>query len=322
MSHARLDQLAIAIVLRLHEGPCTAEAMALDLGVPVERLDAGLDSLRACGIARVADAASAEEAVFDLIPDAYRAFRQPRSSASVDVRAEECDAPVRRRAGLLRACPLFAGAGADEIADLARAAQAHDYNPGEILFLQGEPCRGIYVVESGLIKIFKQISTQPDGGREQTVRLIAQGQTFNEVPAFDGGANPVSAQALEPSSVLLVPRDAVAQIVRASRGFGQTVILDLAQRIRHMLMLVEDLSMRPVSSRVAKILLQSIEPADGIGAGAQSCARLTQREIADMAGTAREVVARTLRDLERQEVISFRRGRIEILDPTELAARI
>jgi CRP/FNR family transcriptional regulator len=73
---------------------------------------------------------------------------------------------------------------------------------------------------------------------------------------------------------------------------------------------------------VAKILLQSIGPDEGVGAGSDQRARLTQREIAEMAGTAREVVARTLKVFEREGAIAVDQGRITILDPAQLESMI
>ena len=83
---------------------------------------------------------------------------------------------------------------------------------------------------------------------------------------------------------------------------------------------MEDLSFRQVAGRVARVLLQAVEPHAGVGAGSGGLA-LTQREIAEMVGSSREVVARTLRQLEREGLIRIARGRIVLLDRDGLAGR-
>jgi CRP/FNR family transcriptional regulator len=183
-----------------------------------------------------------------------------------------------------------------------------------MVILEGEPCEAIYFVKSGRVKVFK---TSPEG-REQVLRIMKTGDTFNEVPVFDGGPNPVSAAAVEPGDVIEFSREAVLELLRAYPAFGGAVVHVFASRLRHLIALVEDLSFRQVTARVARILLQSIDPHEGVGAGAGVRARVTQREIAEMAGTSREVVARALRALEGARAIEVRRGQIHISDPTAL----
>jgi CRP/FNR family cyclic AMP-dependent transcriptional regulator len=90
------------------------------------------------------------------------------------------------------------------------------------------------------------------------------------------------------------------------------VITVLARRVRHLVSLVEDLSFRNVISRVARILLENA--GDGAGAGK----KLTQQEMAAMAGTAREVVGRSLKSLEEDGIIRLDHHRIVISDKEAL----
>jgi CRP/FNR family transcriptional regulator len=178
-------------------------------------------------------------------------------------------------------------------------------SPGQVLFFEGEACRGMYVVYQGRVRVYK---ASPDG-REQVLTVAREGQSFAEVPVFDGGPNPASADAMEASTVYLFPRDELLSLVRSSPEIALGVLRVFAQRLRRMTLLVEDLSFRHVTSRVAKLLLQSArEPSD-------SGQRLTQQEMAAMIGTAREVVARSLRTLEQQGAIQMQRGQVVIVRP-------
>ncbi|MCC6626766.1 MAG: Crp/Fnr family transcriptional regulator [Chloroflexi bacterium] len=183
--------------------------------------------------------------------------------------------------------------------------------PGQVLFLEGEACRGMYLVYQGRVRVYK---ASPEG-REQVLTIAREGQSFAEVPVFDGGPNPASADAMEPSIAYLFPKDDLIALVRSSPEIALAVIRIFAQRLRHLTRLIEDLSFRQVTSRVAKLLLQSArEPGDG-------SQRLTQQEMAAMIGTAREVVARSLRTLEQQGAIQVQRGQVVIIQP-ELLERL
>lgn len=177
---------------------------------------------------------------------------------------------------------------------------------GEVLFLEGEPCLGMYIVGQGRIRIYK---ASPEG-REQVLRLARPGDSFAEVPVFDGGPNPASASAMEASVVYLLPTADLIALVRSTPEIALGVMRVFAGRLRHLTMLVEDLSFRHVGARVAKLLLQN--------AREESIGHLTQTEMAAMIGTAREVVARALRELESRGAISVERGRIVILKPEAL----
>lgn len=151
------------------------------------------------------------------------------------------------------------------------------------------------------------------------LRFVSPGGSFNEVAVLDGGPNPATATAVEHSELLLVPRDVMLGLIADTPGLAETMIQSLAGRLRHLVELVEDLSFRHVFERVARILLQSVAPHSGIGAGADMTRRVTQREIAEMVGTSREVVARTLKAIEATGAISIDRGEITLISPAKLS---
>ena len=181
--------------------------------------------------------------------------------------------------------------------------------PGEILVLEGERCPGLCVVESGLIKVFK---TSADG-REQVLLLACPGDSFADAAAFIGDVMPASVAAVDASTVQILPAAALDRLIREDWRFSRAVIHHLSRTLQHVVSLVEDLSFRHVQARVAKVLLQALRPQGGVGAGLGR-RPLTQREIAEMVGTAREVVSRTLSSLEERHLIRVDHGQIELLD--------
>ena len=210
---------------------------------------------------------------------------------------------------------LFAEFPPDLQQRLCAAMLRRDLAAGEIFALEGEPCPGLCIVETGLVKIFKSSAS----GREQVLLIARPGQSFADAAAFTGDPMPAGAMAIEPSSVLILPCVTVDRLLDEDCRFARAAIRHLSRQLQHVVQLVEDLSFRRVHARVAKILLQSHCPQDGIGAGVGR-RQLTQREIAEMAGTAREVVSRTLAALEEEGLIRIDRGQIEVLDPSGLAS--
>jgi CRP/FNR family transcriptional regulator len=214
----------------------------------------------------------------------------------------------------LLAIPYFSALTPEQRARVMGAARRLQVAAGQTLFVEGEPCTGLYVVVSGLVKLFK---TSPDG-KEQVLRHMSAGDSFNEVPVFDGGVNPVSAAAVDGGELVVLSRAVMLDVMREYPAVAQEVVQVFASRLRHLVALVEDLSFRQVTARVARILLQSVAPHEGVGAGVGGRARVTQREIAEMAGTSREVVARALKALEEAGAIDVRRGDIHVMDEARL----
>ena len=221
--------------------------------------------------------------------------------------------PIPSQADFLRSLPYFATLGGEEIERIAKEILECSFAKGEILFLEGEPCRGLYIVRSGQIRIFK---SSPEG-REQVLFLAKPGDTFNGVPVFDGGPNPASASAVEPSKVSIIPKETLLSLM-ADYPMALAILKVFAVRLRHLTLLVEDLSFRHVVSRLAKTLLELV----ATGQEPSPVRRLTQDEMAAMVGTVRDVIGRALKTLEKAGAIKIEGQRIIVVDTEQLKRMI
>jgi CRP/FNR family transcriptional regulator len=212
------------------------------------------------------------------------------------------------RLELLAASPYFEGLGRAGLESIGRLLFEKSYRRDEIIATEGQAAAALYFVAAGAVKIFK---TSADG-KEQILSIVRPQEAFNEVPVFNGGINPASAQAMTPVMLYGLERNDVQSILKSQPQVALNVIGIMAKRLRHMVSLVEELSFKRVISRVAGILL------DYAGDGVAPGARLTQRDMAAMAGTAREVVARSLKTLEDDGVIHLDKQRIVIDDKNAL----
>lgn len=212
-------------------------------------------------------------------------------------------------ADFLRSVPYFASLGEEEIERIAGETLERSFDKGEIIFFEGEPCEGLYIVKEGRVRIFK---SSPEG-REQVLLTAAAGSPFNEVPVFDSGANPASASALEPTTVYIIPSRTVQSLLAGSPA-AAAIIKIFAGRLRHLTNVVEDLSFRSVVSRLARLLLD-LAVKQG---GPAPVPRLTQEEMATMIGSVRDVVGRGLRTLEKMGAIRLDGQRILVIDTEKL----
>ena len=208
----------------------------------------------------------------------------------------------------LKSTPYFSGLSLAELDSVNRFIFEKTAERGELVVLEGELAQVLFFLVSGVVKIFKTSAE----GKEQIVSLVHPGEPFNVVPIFDDGPNPTSAQAMGPVVLYGVKKSDLKIILQEHPQVSLNIIKALADQVRQLLSLVEDLSFRHVIGRVAKILLQYV------GDGAGSRPRLTQHEMAAMAGTVREVVARSLKALEDEGAIKLEHHRIVITNKEAL----
>lgn len=227
---------------------------------------------------------------------------------------------ARSPIALLRRVPYFADLPDAILTALSAVVIERSYRRGEVIFLEGEPCAGLYVVAAGEVKIFK-LSSQ---GREQILHRSGVGSTFNDVAVLDGGPNPASAAAISDAACFVITRSDMRRLVETHPQLAWALIESIAHRARILVGMVEDLALRSVKARLAKLLLaEAVETAASQAAGRDAIDRsqmVTQAEMAARLGTVREVIGRALRELSEDGLITMDRHRIVILDRDRLAA--
>ena len=218
-------------------------------------------------------------------------------------------ADLAERVALLRRLPYFASLAPAVLEGVAALARRRTVNTGEVLFLEGEPCAGLFIVQSGRVKI----SRMSPEGREHILHFAGPGEAFNDVPVFDGGLNPATVEAISASQLLVIPRSAMLELFERYPQLAQAVVAVLAARCRQLVAQIEDLSLRSVTARLAGLLLdQADQP---------QAPPLTRAQMAARLGTVREVISRSLRELEAEGYLRLEGPRIVLLDGAGLRRR-
>jgi len=210
---------------------------------------------------------------------------------------------------LLESSPHFSGLNADAFEKISRLLVERRADEDEIVWLEGEPGKVLYLVAFGLIKLFKSSAE----GKEQIIKVIRPGESFGESALFDINGNTVSAQAMVPSVLYAIEKSELEALVREHPQLALNMIKILARQMHDYLSLVEDLSFKRVISRLARILLEYSREAT-----VHNPSKFSQQEIADMVGTVREVIGRSLKALEKEGLIRLDRSRIIIMDSQAL----
>jgi CRP/FNR family transcriptional regulator len=223
------------------------------------------------------------------------------------------------RAKILSRVPIFSGLSEAELAFLAEHALPHRYSAGETVFSEGQPCTGLYIIESGHLRIFKSSS----GGREQVLSVDGPGSSVAELPVFDGGDYPASASAVEDATLLFVSRHDFQALCLAHPQVALKVLRVVGARLRRLVGIIEELSFTTVRHRLAAFLVRSANVAGkSTSAGLEVTLPASNQELASQIGTVRELVSRNLSRLQNEGIIQIDGRTVLIINLEALRAEL
>lgn len=205
--------------------------------------------------------------------------------------------------------PLFSGLGPGDVEALQGAVQTRKLTGGTSVFCEGDPVRGFYIVQRGAVKIFK---TSPRG-QEQVLAVNTPGQSFAEAAVFMGRGYPASAECLEDSELVFVEREAFVRLLRSDPDLALRMLGGMALKLRHLVALVEDLTLRDARGRLSRYLLGLLPE----GAEAPVLVELPAQQllIARMLGVTPETLSRTLKSMKEEGALAIEgHGRFSVLD--------
>lgn len=223
------------------------------------------------------------------------------------------------RAAALKIASLFAELSEKELNFIAERALPRHVKAGEGIFSEGEPCDGLYVVESGAIKIFKISSS----GREQVLTVEGAGGSVAELPVFDGGDYPASAAALSDSQLLFVSKKDFQALCLEHPQVALKVLKVVGSRLRKLVGIIEELSFTTVRHRLAALLLRLAERrGQRTPRGVEFTLRGSNQELAAHIGTVRELVSRNLSRLQAEGLVKLEGKTVIVPDLQALKADV
>jgi CRP/FNR family transcriptional regulator len=220
-------------------------------------------------------------------------------------------------AAFLRACPVFASIPAREVTALAAVAREETYRARDSVFMEGDPADWFCLVRSGRVKILRASR----GGKEIVLELLGPGEPFGGVAVIERRPYPASAQAIEASVVLKIPRDPIVALTERHPGVIREMALLIGRRLRAAHESVRALAADPVEARLAAALLRLAERDGERGPrGITLPYHLTRQSLADMTGTTVETTIRIVSRWQKDRLVRDEGGRLLLADPEALRA--
>lgn len=197
---------------------------------------------------------------------------------------------------------IFSDLTENELNFLAQRAVPRNYSAGQSVFSEGEPCSGLYVVESGQVRIFKSSAN----GREQVLSIDGPGSSIAELPVFDGGNYPASVTAIDEATLLFVSKQDFQALCLAHPQVALKVLRVVGSRLRRLVGIIEELSFTTVRHRLASFLLRlAHKEGKRTGAVIEITLPASNQELASHIGTVRELVSRNLSRLQAEGILQI-----------------
>jgi len=216
---------------------------------------------------------------------------------------------------LLKQIPLFADMPKEQLRSLVAALDRRAYRKGQVILHQGDQGDSLFVVVSGRVRIY---TLSPDG-HELSVWICDEGDFFGEMALLNGQPRSASAEAMQPTEVLLLHRQAFRNFLLSNPQAAIHTIETLSLRLRSTTESAEGLMSLSVTQRIARKLLElseryGVEQDEAVLIDLD----LSQEAIATLVGTTRESANRALGSLRDQGIVQVDRVRIQVLDPEKL----
>ncbi len=186
------------------------------------------------------------------------------------------------------------------------------FNRNDIIFTEGDPGNGFYIVETGKIKIYKMSME----GKEQILHIYGPGKPFGEVPVFEGSHFPASAVAMEPSTIIFIPRDKFIDLLSRTPALAMNMLGMLSRRLRQFTTQIENLSLKEVPARLAGYFITLSQEQERSG---MVTLPVSKAQLANLIGTTPETISRMLKKMSDTGYITVDNRSIKLLDPVALA---
>jgi CRP/FNR family transcriptional regulator len=218
---------------------------------------------------------------------------------------------------LIGRVPLFAELSRAELERITDVAIPRSFPKGVRVFHEGDHSDACYIVRTGDLRVTREHSD----GRAIALATLGPGDIFGELAMLDGGTRSASVETLSDSELLGLPATDVRRVIADHGDIAAKLIVAITRRLRETNERVARQSFQTVPSRVAGVLSQLIAE-EASEERPQITVRMTQADLAQLAGTSRESVSRFLATLERAGVVAVGRGRVTVLEPRRLRAYI
>ena len=214
---------------------------------------------------------------------------------------------------IIRQMNSFNALRKEELKQMSESKETRIIKKGEVIFKEGERLGGVFCVRGGVSKLSKM----SDNGRDQIVKLATKGEVLGHRSVISSEATNLSATALEDMEVCFIPKSKIEEPLQTNPVFTNAVLKHMAQDLKFADDVIVNMAHKSVRQRLAEALIY-LEENFGVDKEDYLYLQLTRSDIADVVGTATELLIRTLTKFKKEGLVSTTGKRIKLEDKKAL----
>ncbi len=217
----------------------------------------------------------------------------------------------------LEHCQLFTGLPEEALMEIAALTTVESLNKGEYLFREGDPSRGFFVVQKGLLSLHRVNRA----GKEQVIHIFREGDSFAEGSLATDLGYPADARAVGDSQLLLIEKRGFADLLKRRSDLALRMLGSMAKHLHALVGQIDDLSLKDVETRLASWILKRCPDSECLHPFDFRLAT-TKQVLAAELGTISATLSRTIARLRDKGLIEVRGKAVSVPSPAKLKALI
>ena len=211
----------------------------------------------------------------------------------------------------LQYVPIFSELKDDTLEQIATIGIKKIFKKDSVVLLEHETGSALFVISNGKVKI----SRVSDDGKEVILAILGESDFFGEMAILDGLTRSANVTATEDSEIFIIQRNDFLELLKTHPEVAISLLKELTQRLRAADMKIKSLSLKDAEGKVATVLLQLADDLGRIKQGAVEIEKLPfQHDLANMAGTSRETISRTLHSFAKKGLVEIEGSKLRIPD--------
>jgi CRP/FNR family cyclic AMP-dependent transcriptional regulator len=207
--------------------------------------------------------------------------------------------------------PIFSDLTEEIIKKISSIGMRRKYEKDALILVEQESGTALFVIITGKVKVAR---TSNDG-REVILSILGESDFFGEMAILDGLTRSASVIAMEDSELFTIQRDDFINLLREHPEVSINLLQELTRRLRSADMKIKALSLKDAEGKVATVILQLAEDIGKIKQGIVEIEKLPlQQDLANMAGTSRETISRTLHSFAKKGLVELEGSKLRILN--------
>ncbi len=211
----------------------------------------------------------------------------------------------------LKYVPIFSELDENTLEQISKLGIRKNFTKDSVVLFEHETGSALFVIVSGKVKV----SRVSDDGKEVILTILGESDFFGEMAILDGMARSANVTAMEDSELFIIQRSEFLELLQSHPEIAIALLQELTQRLRSADMKIKSLSLKDAEGKVATVILQLADDIGKIKHGTVEIEKLPfQHDLANMAGTSRETISRTLHSFAKKGMVELDGSKLKILD--------